>query len=639
MTRRSHLLIDLNGLGATPQAVAQLADSLDPGDETTKRFDEIRICTRDETAGWIPEELAGRCTIDLGLHPVESGQSALRAAAHDDADLLILDGALAPDATSYRALKRAMYRDPYWAFALPRQASYGTRLCAKLDMALGDPEISLLPVGVVDAAPEFYLVADHLDFCVLIRSTIARDFGTLVEGFDSLWGAIRELQARARQSGYRTIVANRAFVRLEKQLLSSTSQQRDLDLQRVQHAHNDVVRLEQTWRDDPIHEYESLLGRATSFSPQLRKSLLVDLSDLSPVMNGTNEAVLGILDGMAVVAQGWIIELLVQPSAADYHSLAERYPDFPRIWPDPDRRYTAVFRPMQPWSIAHLARIHKLGLFSFVMINDTILADVVTGSPPHLEVTMGALARLADGIIYNSHFTKERFRNRFPVAAAVDEHVSHHSFDPRDYRVAPAAIDRGGHIYVVGNDYPHKWMRPTVDALARAFPMQQLKALGYADPSIPQLGGLDSGHVSQEDVERLFSDAKTIVYPSQYEGFGFPVIRGLSNGGTVIARRSELLSELAGLYSGPGRLLDYESTGELIRQVGAVLHDHPVTPLPLGGDLAPGQGPASWRDVASGIIDLFDERARKPSYSNWQKRQHELSVVEAHLVQRGLDGS
>jgi glycosyltransferase involved in cell wall biosynthesis len=528
-----------------------------------------------------------------------------------------------------------MYRDPFWGFALPRHESYGTRFCDKLDQSLGDPEISLLPLSVIDAAPEFYVVPDHLDGCVLVRSTIARDFGPLPEGFDSLWGAIRELQARARQSGFRTVVANRAFVRLEEQLLASTNEERSLDLQRVQLAHDEAPRVEQAWRNDPVHEYESLLARASSFSAQLRKSLLVELSDLGPEMNGTTVSVLGILDGMAEVAEDWKIDLLVPPHIADHHSLAERYPKFALVWPDPDRRYTAVFRPMQPWSIAHLTRIHRLGLFNFVMMHDTILVDVVTNSPPRLEVTMGALGRLADGIIYNSSFSKERFRNRFPVAASVDEHVSRHSFDPRDYRVAPADIDSGGHIFVIGNDHPHKWMRPTVDALARAFPMQKLKALGYTDPSIPQLEGLASGHVDQSDVGRLFSEAKAIVYPSQYEGFGFPVIQGLSNGGTVIARRSELLREIAGLYSGPGRLLEYESIDGLIRQVGAVLHGHPVDPLPLGGDLAPGQIPATWRDVASGIIDFFDERGRKPSYSNWQKRQHEFGVVEAHLEQRG----
>ena len=67
---------------------------------------------------------------------------------------------------------------------------------------------------------------------------------------------------------------------------------------------------------------------------------------------------------------------------------------------------------------------------------------------------------------------------------------------------------------------------------------------------------------------------------------GFPMIKGLSLGKTVIARRSELVCELADLYRGPGTLVDFETTEELVEAVGRLLHELPLPALPLGAALS-----------------------------------------------------
>jgi hypothetical protein len=45
------------------------------------------------------------------------------------------------------------------------------------------------------------------------------------------------------------------------------------------------------------------------------------------------------------------------------------------------------------------------------------------------------------------------------------------------------------------------------------------------------------------------------VFPSFYEGFSFPTLKGFSYGRTVLARRSDLLFEVAAHYRGPRRLV------------------------------------------------------------------------------------
>ena len=51
------------------------------------------------------------------------------------------------------------------------------------------------------------------------------------------------------------------------------------------------------------------------------------------------------------------------------------------------------------------------------------------------------------------------------------------------------------------------------------------------------------------------------MFPSFYEGFSLPTLKGFSYGRTVLARRSDLLFEVAAHYRGPGRLVAFDTPG------------------------------------------------------------------------------
>jgi glycosyltransferase involved in cell wall biosynthesis len=482
---------------------------------------------------------------------------------------------------------------------------------------------------VIDSAPAHYLVRDHIDSCILLRARVVRDFHPLDNGFETLRGAIQELMARARRAGFRTLVANRALVgKLEetKGAADLAAQARDRD--RLCKLFPEQQQIERMWRSLSVHEYESLLGRAASFSPALRQSLLVDLSSMGPIRNGTTESILGMLRGLHEKAKGWNISLLMSPEVNAYHELTRLLPMFEVEWPSPRSRFTAALAPVQPWSLDDMIRLHRLALFNFFFMHDTILNDMAVDAPPGLEQVWAFLARRADGLIYNSNYTRKRMGERFPVDTSLEDLVSHLAMDPNEYHSGTPESCNQSYIYIVGNDYPHKWMARTVADLTTAFPYLPLRALGYKDPSIPQLSGLESGNLPDEQVDRLYAEARMIVFPSMYEGFGFPIIKGLANGKTVIARKSELLQELAGLYRGPGRLLSFSNSQELVEKVGRVLHGLPVESVPLGGELTPDDKPLSWEDVAGRILGFMEERIRKPECSKWRQREEEIGAME-----------
>jgi hypothetical protein len=220
---------------------------------------------------------------------------------------------------------------------------------------------------------------------------------------------------------------------------------------------------------------------------------------------------------------------------------------------------------------------------------------------------------------------------RFPAAESTPSYVSHLSFNPRDY-VSEDYLDlanSGDYIFIVGNGYDHKHLGPTVDLLSASFPSRAIKVLGLRTHSHSMVQAWESGKLPTSEIEILFARAQVIVFPSFYEGFGFPVLKGLSYGRTVIARKSALLCEIAGNYRGPGKLLAYSTPFDLVDILGRVIHGYPSDDLPLGRDLAEGQQPRNWRDVAQGLFAFIERQMSRPETFRWEQRERAIRQLNA----------
>ena len=186
--------------------------------------------------------------------------------------------------------------------------------------------------------------------------------------------------------------------------------------------------------------------------------------------------------------------------------------------------------------------------------------------------------------------------------------VVHLSLDPADYR---ADVDLSGpsdpYWLIVGNAYDHKFVRPTVDLVTRAFPRKRLIAVGDAGLRRgTRVTQLESGPTDETRMQALYATAEIVVFPSFYEGFGLPMVNALAYGRTVVARDSALVREIGGAYRGPGRLVVYESETDLIERLSRLEHNRPVPEIPLARD---GEGPPfDWaqagRDIEAFITSI-----------------------------------
>jgi glycosyltransferase involved in cell wall biosynthesis len=181
-------------------------------------------------------------------------------------------------------------------------------------------------------------------------------------------------------------------------------------------------------------------------------------------------------------------------------------------------------------------------------------------------------------------------------------HVIHPSLDIADYgpnkpNNLPAKDAR---VLVVGNKFPHKDITHTIDLIAGN---KASNALNFDVLTDSPLDATDrvaiykSGNLSQDEITRLYSSCKLVVYPSYYEGFGLPLMEALHFGRPVIARFSPLYRELQELLGPIAQNIHlYKTSAEL-----AALLQNP----PDWKEAAPTSS-LNWNAVARRVLSVID---------------------------------
>jgi glycosyltransferase involved in cell wall biosynthesis len=217
------------------------------------------------------------------------------------------------------------------------------------------------------------------------------------------------------------------------------------------------------------------------------------------------------------------------------------------------------------------------------------------------------IVKRADGLIAVSEATRDdavRILNVPPEKIRVIYHGVAEPFFGVAKEVAEAVRLRYGlvrpYLLFVGTIEPRK----NVD-LVLAGP------LGWArDATVARLrqaapGVRYIGYVGEGDLPGLFAAATVFVYPSLYEGFGFPVAQAMAAGVAVITSGVSSLPEVAG---GAALLIDPRSESEL----RDAMRDALTSPSRRGRLVEAGRVNArrfSWPECARKSLRFFEEVA------------------------------
>lgn len=135
----------------------------------------------------------------------------------------------------------------------------------------------------------------------------------------------------------------------------------------------------------------------------------------------------------------------------------------------------------------------------------------------------------------------------------------------------PGNESRGEFLLYPARGWAHKNHARLFEAFAelrRRHPDLELVLTAYDGPAPEGVRSL--GHVSREELVRLYRTAAALVFPSLYEGFGQPPLEAMACGCPVACSDVASLPEVVGTAA---RLFDPSSTEEIVAAVEDVLAD------------------------------------------------------------------
>jgi glycosyltransferase involved in cell wall biosynthesis len=207
---------------------------------------------------------------------------------------------------------------------------------------------------------------------------------------------------------------------------------------------------------------------------------------------------------------------------------------------------------------------------------------------------------------------------RSRLVITISEHAARavtDRFDVPEDRVRPIHLGLDHSVFRPGDDvrgrflvyparaWPHKNHERLFDAFAelrRRQPDLELVLTAYDGQTPP--GARSLGHVSREELVRLYRTAAGLVFPSLYEGFGQPPLEAMACGCPVASSNAAALPEVCGEGA---RLFDPTSTDDMVEAVEEIL-----------------SGPAEWS--AKGIA--------RAAHFSWEATARAHDAVYAELL-------
>jgi GT2 family glycosyltransferase len=516
---------------------------------------------------------------------------AIAEAVERGMDLLLLnsDTVVTPGALS--EMVRISRLDPMIGFVNPRSnnATLASLPCQERFRQAQPVEARAGWQEVARRLPELSYAPTAVGFCLLIRWAILAEFG----GFDEIYGRgyneENDLIMRAGRRGYRAVLANHAFVwheggssfGLSGESAALEARNRAILLAR----YPEYARLTEDYFGSPEQQAERLLG-ALLPDADGRVDVALDFSTFPAAHNGTSIAGEQLL---AAASELWSdrynLHVIATEEVYEFHGY-ERY-GAPRSDPHGPEVFAAIFRFGQPFDWYSLERLIPKAAAIGVFMLDTISLDCANLTSPGLSELWAFTVEHLDLLAVTSELTGAQVERRLPVPDDVLRLQSLHSLDISDYRLPTeddvAAPAPPGFVFVVGNHFWHKEAAATVNALAEADPQRIVVVLaGPTEPEpaadagryapvglkpYPNVKKLNAGELSHAEIGAVYRDAAAIVFPSHYEGFGFPLLNALAAKKPVFIRPLPSFEEIVRRVGEDPNIHVFQTTAELVQRL------------------------------------------------------------------------
>ena len=364
---------------------------------------------------------------------------------------------------------------------------------------------------------------------VLIRDRVLQEAGQLDHYYESFPSAMSDLMLRANRMGF-SVTSRAARYLGPAPCAPDEGDERLLHLRYPEHR----PKLRQAAGGVPAEARRLVEALATP------RDVALDLTGLRAWHDGTSALSVAIATALAHDSR-FDLKLLCSEAAARHHGL-DRLAGARVVNPQGRPRAAACFKVGQPftreellftWSVAPVAGFYMLDAISLDV--ERLSVDV------NLDLLWRLLFEHSELVGYLSRYTRDQMGRRFGrdgergfvalCSTAIDEY-------------AALEGDVGDDVLLVGNAYEHKNLVGAVRAIHARSPQTRLNVLGRVLESRPNVTWLDSGTLPHNRLQQLYAEARAVVFPSLYEGFGLPIMHGLAARRPVLAINQPVFREI-----------------------------------------------------------------------------------------------
>jgi len=384
--------------------------------------------------------------------------------------------------------------------------------------------------------PRFQVIPTAIGFCMLIKRTLIDNFGLFDEAYGRGYHEENDFSMRINKYGYSSIMANRSFVfhyesrsfSAEEKTQNNINNEKILE-QRYPHYHSIIQRY---FNKDlhPVDHFSDVIY------PEFydRKKVLISLYGLQPVYNGTSIAALNFLKNfLNFFADKYDISILIHENSDKFHNISQKYPNV--YYPNTIHgNFHIAFTPYQFFNFEHLFILNKLALKIVFRMLDIIALRCfyINNQSPIVYDNFKLATYFADGIISISNFSKNDTINFFSEEIVKEKaekikpiHLGVSFFHKMDSFESPFEK----YFLVMGNrQYAHKSIIEIFEAIKHFKNKYNFVFLGLDSKFVgnghSNIKVYDSGNLTDEFVQNLYYYSHGVIFPSQYEGFGIPIL-------------------------------------------------------------------------------------------------------------------
>lgn len=520
---------------------------------------------------------------DKNLGFIGTMNQALSHASGLSADIILLNSDTLFFPGVIKELIEVAYSDPMIGFVSPR--SNNATICTFPHQSRNDTstpyQIQQQFMSIAHAFPRYTFVPTCVGFCLFIKNKILSEFGLLDEAYGKGYNEENDYIMRANRCGYSAVIANHAFIWHEGEKSFS-----NLEVKRNLREEENAKILHERYPEFPklIHNYfHSVEYRGESILEGLiddidgRLTIAFDFTALGTYHNGTFEA-----GKKLIIASDkcwpnkYNIAIICGEAAFKFHEI-EAITSSRVSWQDPsnfDTKVAAVIRIGQPFSPHAISQgIYRAPVTACFML-DTIAADCGYLKLDFDENIWRFMLNWSDIIFTNSFYTASQFVRRYDISEEVILRPTLHSTSLSDYydgvkeNSTNCSLSYEKTLLIIGNKFEHKGLKTAIPLLADRFKSFKFKVLGGDGYFQSNVECIPTGHISDEEINSLYESVDAFIFPSHYEGFGFPLLHSLAHNKIIFARDIPVYHEIKNsIKQGGENVIIFNSLEELCSQL------------------------------------------------------------------------